>query len=349
MRSAVIRLAAACALAPGDGRLAGQSVVDRTPSLQGAWLTAPRVVQFNFVHRFQESGAPEHRISNSPTFVATIAVPRLRAALGAAWATNSDVVPRMPNEWELFVRGVPLARDNPLADLSLQVGYNQAARSLDLELGATRRLGAVRLLAVGRAFSNAFDAGQPRYAAGGGVVLRLRPNLAVAGDLAALHQREADERPVWSAGLQVGIAGTPHSISLHATNAATGTLEGTSRGSQVRIGFEYTVPIPLGRYHRPAARPPLAAAGHARPDTVSVRIQDFAFAPARIEIAAGTTVTWINDGAVPHTVTADDGTAFASEIVAAEGGTFTFRFLRPGTYAFHCAPHPYMRGVVVVR
>jgi plastocyanin len=78
-------------------------------------------------------------------------------------------------------------------------------------------------------------------------------------------------------------------------------------------------------------------------------MQDFAFTPARLEITAGTMVVWTNDGSVPHTVTADDGRSFESGLVVAGGGIWSFRFERPGTYPFHCAPHPFMRGEVVVR
>src|SRR5829696_5872316 len=43
-------------------------------------------------------------------------------------------------------------------------------------------------------------------------------------------------------------------------------------------------------------------------DGAAVTIVDFAFQPASLEVPAGTTVTWTNSGAAPHTVTADDGT-----------------------------------------
>src|SRR5256885_1181750 len=354
MRHILMCITAACTLALVGRRLAGQSVVDRAPSLPGAWLVAPGVVQFNFVHRFQESGPPEHRISNSPTFMTAIGLPHIRAAVGAAYATNSEVVPRMPNEWEFFVRSVPLGPANGLVDLWAQLGYNQGARSVDAELGASRRLGPVRVLVSGRTFSNAFGVGERRYAAAGGLVLRLRPNVALAGDVAALNERMPDERPVWSVGLQLAIPSTPHSVSLQATNASTGTLEGTSRGgAEVRFGFEYTVPITLARYRgRRAPRTPQSTGGTVTATgaaTVSARIQDFAFAPSTIEIPAGTTVTWINDGAVPHTVALDEGATFESGVLAPNGGTWSIRFVRPGTYAFHCGPHPFMRGVVVVQ
>ena len=45
---------------------------------------------------------------------------------------------------------------------------------------------------------------------------------------------------------------------------------------------------------------------HAQGGT-AVSIVDFAFQPASIEVPAGSTVTWTNTGAAPHTVTADDG------------------------------------------
>jgi hypothetical protein len=132
---------------------AAQSVVNRTPSLSGAWLAAPRVVQFNFVHRFRLGAAPERRISNSPTFVTAVRVPRLPAMVGATYASNSDVVARMPNEWEFSLRAVQFAPGNRIADVSLRVGFNQGSRSVDGELSLSQRLGRVRPLASGRAFT----------------------------------------------------------------------------------------------------------------------------------------------------------------------------------------------------
>ena len=71
------------------------------------------------------------------------------------------------------------------------------------------------------------------------------------------------------------------------------------------------------------------------------------FNPARIEIPAGGTVVWTNSDPVPHTVTADDA-GWRSGLIQ-PGGSFRRRFDRPGTYSFHCDPHPFMKGVVVVR
>ena len=38
----------------------------------------------------------------------------------------------------------------------------------------------------------------------------------------------------------------------------------------------------------------------------SVKIDNFSFGPANLTVAAGTTITWINNDDVPHTVVSDD-------------------------------------------
>ena len=73
----------------------------------------------------------------------------------------------------------------------------------------------------------------------------------------------------------------------------------------------------------------------------------FGFTPAKLEIRAGTTVTWKNMSSVPHTVTSDDGTTFDSGTVAV-GGTYRFTFKTAGTFSYHCNIHPYMRSVIIV-
>ena len=76
-------------------------------------------------------------------------------------------------------------------------------------------------------------------------------------------------------------------------------------------------------------------------------MQDFLFRPGRLEISAGTTVVWTNQGQEVHTVTAPDGSFDSGDIEPGERRSITFS--RPGTYSYHCTPHPFMKGVVVVR
>ena len=77
-----------------------------------------------------------------------------------------------------------------------------------------------------------------------------------------------------------------------------------------------------------------------------------AFSPATLTIKAGTTVTWKNTTAVPHTVTSDDGKSFdsgSSNPIAAQVGTFSFTFTTPGTFAYHCSIHPFMKATIIVQ
>ena len=72
-----------------------------------------------------------------------------------------------------------------------------------------------------------------------------------------------------------------------------------------------------------------------------------AFIPADLNIAVGTTVTWMNTDSISHTSTSD-GTGWNSGTLA-PGRQFSFAFQAAGTFPYHCAIHPGMIGTVVVR
>ena len=80
---------------------------------------------------------------------------------------------------------------------------------------------------------------------------------------------------------------------------------------------------------------------------VSAEIKDAVFAPARIEITAGTTVEWTNRDPMQHSVVASDS-SFDSGLLDPER-KFSRTFDAPGTYELFCGPHPFMRVTVVVR
>jgi plastocyanin len=77
-----------------------------------------------------------------------------------------------------------------------------------------------------------------------------------------------------------------------------------------------------------------------------VTIQNFAFAPVSLTVAAGTKVTWTNQDSTAHTVTADNG-SFGSQHLAT-GTTFSETFSKAGTYAYHCSIHTSMKATIVV-
>lgn len=337
-----------------------QSLLDRPPNLSGSWVGRSGTLYFNFMHRFTASGAPERKVSNTPTFAVAAGLPA-RTLVGFHYATNSRLAPRYPNEWELFVRNQPLSQDAgaPL-DVAAQVGYNLAADGVDGELTLARRQGPLRVLAAARAMSDPYEAGRARFAAAGGATLRLGRWWAVAADYASLLDPEEGEDPAWSAGLHLAIPHTPHTLSLQASNTLTTTLQGISRGGdEVRYGFEFTVPLTLRRWFGPgagAAAPPAPAAAATTPSapapaegaaTFRAGMRNFAYTPGRIEVTAGTTVEWKNEDAMAHTVTAADG-SFDSGAVE-PGAVWRRTFDTPGTYPFACTPHPFMQGTVVVR
>lgn len=85
-------------------------------------------------------------------------------------------------------------------------------------------------------------------------------------------------------------------------------------------------------------------------DGASVTIVDFAFDPQEVEVAAGSTATWVNDDGVAHTVTAGSPgspTGEFDEPVDA-GATVEVSFDEAGTVDYFCAIHPAMTGQVVV-
>ncbi len=83
--------------------------------------------------------------------------------------------------------------------------------------------------------------------------------------------------------------------------------------------------------------------------TSSVTIQNYSFTPASITVKAGTTVTWTNQDSIQHSVVADDQSADAPNgPLLAKGESYKFTFAKAGTYKYHCSPHPYMQGTVIV-
>lgn len=345
--------AALCTSAAG-GR--AQSLLDRPPNLSGGWVGSSGQLYFNFMHRFIASDAPERKVTNVPTFTLAAGLP-LRTLVGAEYSTNSNLAPRFPNEWELFLRHAPLQQDRGApVDLSAQVSYNFAAEGADAEVTLARRMGPLRLIAAGRTLSG-IDAEDRRFAVAGGGTLRISRYFALAGDVGTLTDRAAGEEVAWSAGVHLAIPGTPHTLSIQAANTATNTLQGQSRGGKTRrYGFEFTIPLTLNRWFGHSAEghapppPQLAAADSGATPTGPVAragMRNLAFVPGTIEIQAGTTVEWTNNDPLSHSVTADDG-SFSSGLIGS-GNKWRHTFTTPGTYTYHCTPHPFMKGTVVVR
>ena len=100
----------------------------------------------------------------------------------------------------------------------------------------------------------------------------------------------------------------------------------------------------------PAPTPTPAPANPSSSITIPVgaaSLGDRAYAPDSLDVAAGTTVTWMNVDSVPHTSTSDSP-GWDSGTVA-PGGQFSVALQTAGTFRYHCTIHPGMVGTVVVR
>jgi plastocyanin len=90
------------------------------------------------------------------------------------------------------------------------------------------------------------------------------------------------------------------------------------------------------------------AAGMASPAAhakATVQIVNLHYKPTPLTVAVGETVTWKNEGFIPHTVT---GAELDSGRIRG-GGEFSYTFTKPGTFEYRCTIHPSMHGKVIVQ
>ncbi len=89
-----------------------------------------------------------------------------------------------------------------------------------------------------------------------------------------------------------------------------------------------------------------ASAASAQSNPSAVGITNFAFSAPEISVSAGSTVTWTNGDGVQHTSSSADGLWDSGALN--NGDTFSFTFNQAGDFAYACAIHPNMQGVIHV-
>ncbi len=82
------------------------------------------------------------------------------------------------------------------------------------------------------------------------------------------------------------------------------------------------------------------------PGENTVLIENLTFNPNSLTVENGTTVTWINNDEVDHTIV-EDNDLFSSGTLT-NGQNFTYTFTTVGTYNYFCGIHPNMRGKIIV-
>ena len=85
----------------------------------------------------------------------------------------------------------------------------------------------------------------------------------------------------------------------------------------------------------------------AAPAPATVRIANFTFTQPTVAVRPGTTVTWVNDDDIPHTVVSKT-LAFKSKVLDS-GDRFSFTFAKAGQFGYFCSIHPHMTGMIIVK
>jgi plastocyanin len=79
----------------------------------------------------------------------------------------------------------------------------------------------------------------------------------------------------------------------------------------------------------------------------AVTISDYTYGPAQLTVPAGTTVEFTNKDSTPHTATSKQSGAFETGSIDTDK-TAKVTLEDPGTYAYYCAFHPFMKGTITV-
>jgi len=89
--------------------------------------------------------------------------------------------------------------------------------------------------------------------------------------------------------------------------------------------------------------------------TLYIEIKDFAFSSPdfdfdtlTLHVNPGDTVVWTNKDSVQHTVTSDSGSELNSQYLS-KGSSYSHTFITEGEFDYHCKPHPYMKGKIIVQ
>lgn len=90
----------------------------------------------------------------------------------------------------------------------------------------------------------------------------------------------------------------------------------------------------------------------AGPAVVEIHLtSSLVFSPAEVTIAPGTTVRWINDASIFHTITPNGHSEWDRATMSTSGATFSHTFDAVGEYPYFCEPHRSqgMTGTVIVQ
>jgi len=141
----------------------------------------------------------------------------------------------------------------------------------------------------------------------------------------------------------IAVGSQPHWQASNDGKKVYVTNEGSNDVTVVDVLTGQKTTIPVGTAPRKVVvQPsPLAAIGGSR-----ISIAKFMFAPGTLSVAAGETVTWVNNDGATHGLAFKDGAKGVDPLLPA--ANFSRSFDKPGTYDYICSVHPFMSGRIVV-
>lgn len=134
-----------------------------------------------------------------------------------------------------------------------------------------------------------------------------------------------------------------HDLLVRRSSTSTRGWLGRPLGAWLGIAVLATL-IGCGGDNGGGTAPPPPPPPPADPNTVSM--SDNSFTPVTRTVPVGTTVRWVNNGAVIHNTVSDDG-IWASGNVA-PSASFSHTFSTADEYPYRCTIHAGMTGTIVV-
>jgi plastocyanin len=88
----------------------------------------------------------------------------------------------------------------------------------------------------------------------------------------------------------------------------------------------------------------LPGSAAAKPKARTVTIKNFKFSPSPLKVKAGSKITVENADSTTHTFTANNGAFDTGDIESGSSASVTIK--EPGTFAYHCQIHSFMKGTI---
>lgn len=108
----------------------------------------------------------------------------------------------------------------------------------------------------------------------------------------------------------------------------TRTIAAAVASGALALGVGVFAPAPAG-----------ASTAAASTGSAKIQVGDNFFKPDTLEVTAGTKVTWTNGGKVLHNITPVKKGKWTGISALTKGKSYSFKFKKPGTYAYYCSFH----------